>query len=215
MTSKKEITPVLIYVDEIEFNRHLHMIRNRLIPVLNKVKSEFLKLGLGQLTNEYLEDILFGDFKLIKEKLTAQINSETPSRFLTGEAVSTANKLMERLSTALEEITSPGIWNAEFPVLKEFPSVDDAGNIVLTDGAIEDLRELHSTYCITERGLEMMEAHKRAASALNDLYQMGKANIDNLGELFYVTGDGIVVPSIIEYDLWRYAREPKKVSQAD
>ena len=212
---KKEITPVLLWVDQIEFDRQLHLIQNRLIPILNKIKVEFLKLGIGQMDNAFLQDILFDNFKLIKEKLAEQIKDEAPSRFLKGEAVNTANKLLARLYSAYEELKLTS--NMEFTIIMDFPSVDDAGNIVLTDEAIQSLRDLNSKFCMTERGQELLAAHRECVKALNRFYQMAKANMsDNpseLGELFDFDEEGNIIASPQDYDWYLYARQAKKVAK--
>lgn len=208
---KKEITPVLLWVDQIEFDRHLHLIQKRLIPILNKIKIEFLKLGIGPMDNAFLQDILFGNFKLIKEKLTEQIKNEVPSRFVKGEAINAANKLLSRLYNASEELKLTS--NVEFSIIMDYPSVDDAGNIVLTDEAIQSLKDLNSKFCMTPRGQELLEAHRECVKALNRFYQMAKANMsDNpneLGELFDFDEEGNIIASAQDYDWYLYARQLK------
>jgi len=212
---KKEIKPVLLWVDQIEFDKHLHLIQKRLIPILNKIKVEFLKLEIGQMDNEFLEDILFGKFKLIKEKLIEQINEEAPSKFIKEEAINAANKMLRRLWDACEEIKHPG--NSEFSVVLDFISVDEAGTIVLNDNGLQSLKDFHSKYCITEKGIELLEAHKAAAEALNKFFQLGKANIgsdpSSLGELFDFDSNENIIPSQQEYDWYLYARQAKSVAK--
>lgn len=205
---KKEITPVLLWVDQIQFDRHLHIIQKRLIPILNKIKAEFLKLEIGPLDNTYLHDILFGGFKLIMEKLTEQIKAETPSRFLKGEAVSTANKMIVKLWKACEELNLAS--NAEFTFVLDYPSVDEAGNIVVTQEAIQSLKDINSKFCVTEKGQELLNAHRECVKALNCFYQMAKANMSenpsDIGELFGFDDQGNIVASDQDYDWYSYAR---------
>ncbi len=212
---KKQITPVLLWVDQIEFDKHLHLIQKRLIPILNKIKVEFLKLEIGQMDNAFLYDILFDNFKLIKEKLTEQIKNETPSRFLKGEAINTANKMLVRLWNACEELKLTS--NMEFTIIMDYPSVDESGNIVLTDEAIQSLKDLNSKFCMTEKGQELLEAHRECVKALNRFYQMAKANMsDNpseLGELFAFDEEGNVIASAQDYDWYLYARQSKMVGK--
>jgi len=214
MKKEKEIVePILTDVDTIELNRHIHIIRIWLLPLLEKVKIEFLKLGLGQLTNEYLEDILHNNTRLIREELGKQIKKETQSRFLENEALSQANILLGKLNTAIQEIYSPELSANEFPVLLDFISVDETGNVVLAEEGLERLRDMHSTFCITEGGLELLDAHKKAAEALNHFYQMGKANLSedtrDLKDLFYFDPEGNLIPTFQDYDLFQYARKKR------
>lgn len=210
MKKEKETEPVLIDVNTIELGKHLHIIRTKLLPLLEKVKTEFLKLGLGPLTDEYLEDILHNGMKLICEELGNQVKKETPSRFLQNDARKQANSLLSKLNSTLEKVD---IFAIDHAVLLDFVSVDDAGNIVLADEGIERLRDMHSTYCITEGGLELLDAHKKAAEALNRFYQMGKANLSedtrNLEELFYFDPEGNLIPAFQDYDRFQYARKKR------
>jgi|GEM_PF-2152781 len=208
MKKEKETEPVLIDVNEIELDKHLHFIRTRLLPLLEKVKIEFLKLGLGSLKDEYLEDILHNGMKLICEELGNQIKKETPSRFLQSDARKQANILLSKLNSALEKVD---IFAIDHAVLLDFVSVDEAGNIVLADEGIERLRDMHSTYCLTPGGLELLAAHKKAAEALNEFYQMGKANLSedtrDLKDLFHFDPEGNLIPAVQDYDLFQYARK--------
>lgn len=189
---EKKFNPVLIKFDQMEFERHLQLINTRLIPKLNEIKTEFLKLGLGQLTNEYLEDILFGRMQLIFIKLNGKSHENRYSLF--------------RISNLLNELEEPG--NMEISIVIGFPSVDDSGNIVFTDEAIQELREFHSTFVCTEKGIELLELHRKAAEALNEFYQKAIPNIQSneFSRLFDLDTAGNVIPIFREYDLFRYAR---------
>jgi len=200
MIKEKEITAILISVDQIEFNKNLHVIKNRLIPIVNKIKVEFNKIGLGPLDNPFLNDILFGSFSLIKEKLSEQINLEAPSRFLKGDAVATANRMLSKLNDACEDLTN----SYELASFKNYLSIDAAGNVVISNEAIQELKEYHSTYCTTENGQELMTLHQAVAKALNAFYQLAKADISqdtaNFVELFDFDEKGNVIPNELDYD---------------
>ncbi len=186
-----EIENILIYVDEAEFDRHLHLIRGSLIPVLNRIKEQFEMLNLGNITNEYLNDILFNECRLIKKQVTA-------------------NKL-NGLLLACEELEHPG--NFEFELIKDFPSVDDEGNIILSPEAIEGIREMNSIYAMTNEGQELMKAHREAAEALNTFFRLVKQNInptpESISELFSVDRRGNIEPVPREYDFY-FARQSQQ-----
>jgi len=174
-----------------------------LIPIVNKIKVEFNKIGLGPLDNPFLNDILFGSFSLIKEKLSEQINLEAPSRFLKGDAVATANRMLSKLNDACEELTN----NYELASFKNYLSIDAAGNVAISNEAIQELKEYHSTYCTTENGQALMNALKVAAEALNKFYQLAKGDISqdtaNFVELFDFDASGNVIPNILSYDYFQ------------
>jgi hypothetical protein len=158
------------------------------------MKDEFRKLNIGPLSDEYLNDMLFHDCRLIKSQVKG-------------------NKLSGLLN-ACKELRYP--LRFELDVLLDFISVDENENIVLTDEAIKSLRDFHSIYAITNRGAELFRAHKAAATALNEFYQLAKENIgptiEDLTELFYINHEGKITPAPREYDLFRYvtSQEPQE-----
>jgi hypothetical protein len=186
--------PVFVHLDKGEFERQLHLIEKILIPILTRIKKEFMKLDIGPFNNQYLDDILFNDCRLIKSQVKA-------------------NKLSE-LIIACKELQQPERFELE--ILKDFPNVDEAGEIVLTDEAIGSLQEFNSIYTITERGAELFRAHKAAAIALNSFYQLAKENIEptteSLADLFLFSNKGEIIPAPREYDLFRYvtSQEPQE-----
>ncbi|HRX12792.1 MAG TPA: hypothetical protein P5210_14120 [Draconibacterium sp.] len=186
--------PVFIKLDHMEFERHTHLINLRLIPVLNQIKAEFLKLDLGPLTNEYLEDILFEQLQLIRSRLADKEKYENRT-------------ILSRIDKLLKEFSEPG--NMEIPCVIGYPSVNDSGEIVFTDEAIQELKDFHSTYVCTEGGIELLELHRKAAEALNEFYQKAYPNIESneLGELFDLDPSGTIIPVFREYDLFKYARQ--------
>lgn len=193
----KEFKPVLLWVDEVEFERHLHLIKFRLIPVLNQIKTEFLKLGLGQLTDQYLDDILFNRMQEIRNRLTGSQQNEIKNG-------------LSRIEKLLLEFSEPG--NMEIPLVIGYPSVSESGEIVFTDEAIAELKEFHSTYVVTSKGIELLELHRKAAEAVNQFYQKAKPNIhfNEIEGIFDQEKDGDIVPVYLNYDFFHYARNPKQ-----
>ena len=105
----------------------------------------------------------------------------------------------------------------ELEILKDFPSIDESGEIILSDESVEAIREFNSIYAITAKGVELFEAHKRAAEALNEFYQLAKENIDptpeTLAELFLFDKEGNIITSPQEYDLFHYVTSPELQQQ--
>ncbi|MDD4144650.1 MAG: hypothetical protein PHN68_08440 [Prolixibacteraceae bacterium] len=187
--------PKLVYINETEAFRHVSLIKCVLIPILEKIKVEFLKLGIGPFTNEFLNDVLFDNCSLIK--------SQVPANKLAG------------LLIACKELQHPG--RLELEILKDFPSIDESGEIILSDESVAAIREFNSIYAITAKGVELFEAHKRAAEALNEFYQLAKENIEptpeTLAELFLFDREGNIIPSPQEYDLFHYVTSPELQQQ--
>lgn len=191
--------PVFVHLDKGEFERQLHLIEKVLIPILNRMKDEFRKLDLGPLPDEFLNDMLFHDCRLIKSQAKG-------------------NKLSGLLK-ACKELRFP--IRLELDILLDFISLDENENIVLTDEFIQSLRDFHSIYAMTERGAELFRAHKAAAEAIDKFYQLAKENIgstiEDLAELFYIDHEGKITPAPREYDLFRYvtSQEPENLHKIE
>lgn len=204
--TQKLPTPQRVMFDEITYNRYLSLLNNHYIPALEDMKKAFLKLDLGKLTEEYLHDIVFGDFELIKKELTEKVKSAKYDRFIVPAVVEKVNRMLSDLFYIRnKKLQSPA--GVEFPMVWDYPSVDEDGNIILDEDAKERLKDQCSMFTITPRGIQLFEAHKKAAEALNEFYQFGKGNIaDNLEGIFELNREGKIVPSIQDYDWYQYAR---------
>ena len=201
---KKEettLTSVLIFANEPDFIRDLHLIENQIIPALNNVKAEFLKLGLGGFTDEYLKDILSNNTGLILDRLAVQIKQDTTSRFLKGAVVNSAQSLLNGLNDTVNEMRKSTIISSNM-MLFDFLTVDEYGNIVLTDDANKKLKEHHSIFATTARSVEIYQAHVEAAKAINNFIKLADLNkySESFAEHFVYDGDGNMVPSVLDYD---------------
>ena len=199
----KKITPVVIHVDELEFSRSVNLFKHFIIPTLMGIKKEFELLGLGKITNEYLKDILFGKYRVVSQRLADKIKEEVSSPDLRDAAVISVVKRLEKLNNALLEFRRADSVTG-IPLCGDLCSVDDTtGEIVLTDGSIQALREYFSTFAKTERGIRLFEAHQNVAKALSEfisLPEIGRSG-SSLNELFVVEGNGTVVPAYFDYDV--------------
>lgn len=201
---KKEETtpaPVLIFANEHDFNRDLHLIKTQIIPALNKVKAEFLKLGLGGFTDEYLKDILSNNMSLILKRLAVQIKQDAPSRFLKGAASNSAQSLLNVLNDAVNEMKKSTIISLNMMLL-DFLTVDESGNIVLTDEANKKLKEHHSIFATTARSIEIYQAHAAAAKSINHFIKLAGLNkySESFAEYFVSDENGNVIPSVLDFD---------------
>lgn len=200
---KKEIIPVVIHVDEMEFSRSINHFKHFIIPALMKIKKEFDSLGLGNITNEYLKDILFGKYRIISQRLAEKIKEEVSSPDLRDAAVTSVVKRLEKLNNALLEFRRADSITG-IPLCGDLCSVDDTtGEIILTDESIQALSEYFSTFAKTERGIKLYEAHQKAAKALSEFISSPEIaqSVFSLNELFVVEDNGTVVPAYFDYDV--------------
>lgn len=145
----------------------------------------------------------------IRKEITEQIEKETPSMYLQDEARRKAKEMLARVSAALAELDKKLDTYVIYDLL-EYISVDENGNIVVTEKAMQDLREANSIYVTTPKAKEMYEAHKEATKALNRFYQMIKgeitSNIVDVAGFFTIDEDDTVKPTVRDYECSPYVR---------
>ncbi|WP_319589652.1 hypothetical protein [uncultured Draconibacterium sp.] len=211
---KNEIqNPILVYTNEVEVNRDLRHIQDMLIPALQQLKHEFEKLKLGLLTNEYLKDMLFDDFKLISIELKRRLSEENSSSVLKEKAYELVKQKLSNVYTKYKELKNNGVGNS-IPLSHYFDyiSVDEKGEIILTEEAINDIRDRNSVFASSPRAIELKKAHDEAAKALNVFYQMAKGNIGiiDLSNMFRLDkSDNLVATDQHDYEMFKYARTGK------
>jgi len=79
---------------------------------------------------------------------------------------------------------------------------------------MEELKDMSRVYVTSTKGLELYDAHKAAAKALNDFYTLAKedltANISCLINLFDIGEAGTVIPAEQDYERYVYAQKTGK-----
>ena len=137
------------------------------------------------------------------DKLRSQTNGSILDHIL-------AKEVSERIRPLLDEVQE--LYNIEscFELL-EYVSYSDNKFMVL-DEAIEAIKEAHRTYVSSKKGIELYEAHKKAAEALNQYYQMAKLNVDgaNLEGLvlhFDFSANDEIIMGEVEYEDFQYTKE--------
>lgn len=206
---KDQQEPILIHVDEFEVRKSLGKLQDIILPAVRKVKQEFERLRLGPISGVYLKDLLFDNILAIRKEIMAQIEKETPSMYLRDEARRKAEEMLGQVSAALAELDKK-LDNYVIYDLLKYISVDEKGNIVVTEKAIQALREANSIYVTTPKAKEMYEAHKAATRALNRFYQMIKgeitSNIVDVAGFFTIDEDDTVKPTVRDYECSPYVR---------
>lgn len=206
---KDQQESILIHVDEFEVRKNLGKLQDIILPAVRKVKQEFERLRLGPISGAYLKDLLFDNMLAIRKEIMAQIEKETPSMYLRDEARRKAEEMLGQVSAALAELDKKLDSYVIYDLLK-YISVDEKGNIVVTEKAIQALREANSIYVTTPKAKEMYEAHKAATRALNRFYQMIKdeitSNIVDVAGFFTIDEDDTVKPTVRDYECSPYVR---------
>ena len=206
---KGQNKPVLVYVNEFGIRNSIHKLQEIILPAVRIVQQEFERLRLGPISDAYLKDLLINDMFTIRKEITAQIEKETPSMYLRDEARRKAEEMLGRVSAALAELDKKLDTYVIYDLL-EYISVDENGNIVVTEKAIQALREANSIYVTTPKAKEMYEAHKAATKALNRFYQMIKgeitSNIVDVAGFFTIDEDDTVKPTVRDYECSPYVR---------
>lgn len=203
---QKQDNPILIYTDEAAVRNAQYKLEDIIIPALEKVKQAFDKLQIGPFTDAWLKDLLSSGTRSIQMELMAQIEKEIPSRFLKDEAQKAVRRQISLVAEALEKLNA--LADRYYDLL-EYPSVDEAGNIKLTEEAVQDLREANSIYATSQKAKELYEVHKVTAAALDRFYQMVKADITSntvdLARFFTIDEEeGKVKPEAIDYEYSEY-----------
>jgi len=180
--TKVVVESILIREDILEYKTDLHKIDYWILKShAPKIEKAFALLNIGLLTDEFLNDILFGNLSKTKETLTDQVQKEVSSRFLQSEANKNVQSLISKLSEAIEALNETaqrvGIWD-----LLEYLSVDENGKIRVSKDAKEELLESHRVYANTPEGIHRYKLHLRAVKAMNEFKkamgpQLGIADI--------------------------------------
>lgn len=206
---KDQQEPILIHVDEFEVRKSLGKLQDIILPAVRKVKQKFERLRLGPISGAYLKDLLFDNMSTVRKEIMAQIEKETPSMYLRDEARRKAEEMLGQVSAALAELDKKLDSYVIYDLLK-YISVDEKGNIVVTEKAIQALREANSICVTTPKAKEMYEAHKAATRALNRFYQMIKgeitSNIVDVAGFFTIDEDDTVKPTVRDYECSPYVR---------
>lgn len=199
---KPGVTPILIREDNLEYKTDLHKLEYWILKNhSSKIEKAFESLDIGPLTDEYLQDILFGNLSKTKEALTDQIQKEVTSRFLQGEANTKVQTLMGKLSDANEALNETvqrvGIWD-----LLEYLSVNERGKIRISEESKADLLETHRAYVNTPDGISRYKLHLKAVKAINEFKKAMSGHLGNadIFDCFDIGEDDNIIVVPFEYE---------------
>lgn len=199
---KPGVTPILIREDNLEYRTDIHKLEYWVLKNhASKIEKTFDGLNIGPLTDEYLQDILFGNLSKTKEVLTDQIQKEVTSRFLQGEVNTKEQALISKLSDAYEALNETvqrvGIWH-----LLEYLSVNERGKIRISEESKAELLEAHRTYVSTPDGISRYKLHLKAVKTINEFKKAMDGHLGNadIFDCFDIGEDDNVIVVPFEYE---------------
>lgn len=200
--TKPGVTPILIREDNLEYRTDIHKLEYWVLKNhASKIEKAFESLDIGPLTDEYLQDILFGNLSKTREVLTNQIEKEVTSRFLQGEVNTKVQALISKLSDAYEALNETvqrvGIWH-----LLEYLSVNERGKIRISEESKAELLETHRTYVNTPDGINRYKLHLKAVKAINEFKKAMDGHLGNadIFDCFDIGEDDNVIVVPFEYE---------------
>mgnify|MGYP000009110920 FL=1 len=200
---------VLISEDTVEINAKLGEIERSVVPQLEIVKKAFEKLSIGTLTNSRLKSLLFDDWRILRSELAKEMTELNDNVMLDQVVQKQIKSSLGILGNKLQEFSESGS-----AYLKYYISIDETGKFFVPDESMEELKDMSRVYVTSAKGLELYDAHKAAAKALNDFYTLAKedmtANISCLINLFDIGEAGTVIPAEQDYERYVYAHKTGK-----
>lgn len=200
---------ILISEDTAEINARLNEIKRNVIPQLEIVKKAFEQLRVGTLTASRLKSLLLDDWRILRSELAKEM-AELNDNAMLEQVIQKQIKIsLEFLGTKLQEFSESGS-----AYLKYYMSIDEEGKFFVPDESMAELKDMSRVYVASAKGLELYDAHKAAAKALNDFYALVKedmtANINSIINLFDISEDGTVIPTEQDYERYAYAKKVGK-----
>ena len=197
--ANKELAPILVYEDKLSIKRDLNYLDTRILPHCPAIQKAFESLELAEISNEYLNDMLFGSCTRIEIELEAKISLEIDNKFLREEALKRARASVLMLIKTVDKLLEKCV-NKDVSILLHCLSISNNGNIVFSAESKEELKAAYREYICTEKGIARRKLHESAAKVLNQFrIEMG-GNIDVI-ELFDISleDDSVIpVPCIYE-----------------
>jgi len=155
---------------------------HKALPQIEKVSTEFQELGIGNLTIDFLSDILINSGQETREKAITMLSKglEGKSRLQANSLKRIFEETIEDVLTEIAELASgkgyaaktAGFQGELIPVadkIIKYVSLDENGKPQLTDSGIQQIGEDNRLYIRTASGKSLYEKHCKAIEALNDL----------------------------------------------
>lgn len=159
---------ILISRDETSLNNAIEMINEELIPMVQKICNEYIKLEIGNFTLKALDDILGNLYDTTERYIENQekalkkagIRGENLSKLL-NIALNDLNRLKE-LKSEYESL------EREVKYYRRHIAVEN-NNVILPPKSLSNIENRYSRYISTEKEKELYELHLQAINNLNKL----------------------------------------------
>ena len=197
MGTTNGIKPILIFEDKIQINRDLHDLDKRILPYCPAIQKAFERLGIGEISDNYLHDILNKSCSEIERELINKTKDEVQHQFTQPDAVNRAivavNKLRKAADILREKCQHGGAQS-----LLHYLSISENKNIVFSAQAKEELKESYRQYVSTETGIKKRKLHEEAVKALQKF--KNEINSNDVLEFFDFDENDDVMPVPVTYE---------------
>jgi len=175
----KELKPMIVYEDKINIKKELKCLDTIVLPYCTKIQREFEKLGIGEISDNYLTDIFYNSCSGIE----AEVNKDSIP----------IKRLRNTVDLLLDKCNITGVQH-----LLRYLSISQNGNIVFSEISKEELKDCYRQYVRTETGITRRQLHEKAVKALNE-FKKAMDNTDVI-ELFDIDEQDNIMPVPVRYE---------------
>jgi len=197
MGTTNGIKPILIFEDKIQINRDLHDLDKRILPYCPAIQKAFERLGIGEISDNYLHDILNKSCSEIERELINKTKEEVQHQFTQPDAVNRAIVAVQKLRKAADILMEKCQYGGAQSLL-HYLSISENGNIVFSAQSKEELKESYSQYVSTENGIKKRLLHEKAVKALQEF--KNAINSNDVLEFFDFDENDNVMPVPVTYE---------------
>ena len=197
MGTTNGIKPILIFEDKIQINRDLHDLDKRILPYCPAIQKAFERLGIGEISDNYLHDILNKSCREIERELINKTKEEVQHQFTQPDAVNRAIVAVQKLRKAADILMEKCQYGGAQSLL-HYLSISENGNIVFSAQSKEELKESYSQYVSTENGIKKRLLHEKAVKALQEF--KNAINSNDVLEFFDFDENDDVMPVPVTYE---------------
>lgn len=187
----------LLAFNESAFNSALSSIRSARSYVQTFV-DKINEIGNYKVDTSGLSDLLFGRGESVALRIQEAVDEDMKRAKIGSSSVRDAacKADLEKFYKAYRAFVKPD------SIRTQLLSINPEGSVVITPEAEADLREEHSSYISTEKGLRLYEAQVRMVDAMNEFMEASpKVNRLNFNKAFHIPfGEDKIVLNYLRYD---------------
>ncbi len=197
--ANKELTPILIDEDKSSIKKDLHCLDTLILPHCPAIQKAFEGLEIAEISNEYLNDMLYGSCARIEREIAAKTSLGIGNEFSQEEVLRRARASVLMLRKAVDKLLEKCSNNGVSSLLR-YLSISKNGNIVFSAKSKEEMKETYRRYVCTEKGIARRKSHENAVKAINQFRKEMGGTIDVI-ELFDISiDDDSVIPVPVIYE---------------